>query len=99
MNAALRLSWTFGSVTDVNPKSRVLQTFLENAFCDILGNLENLSFQDSRNTINRVFWLFLLPENWWFQFPEITTTRGAREPKSKPLVEKTKGVRFESCGG
>ena len=26
-------------------------------------------------------------------------TRGAREPKSKPLVEKTKCVRFESCGG
>ena len=43
------LSWTFGSVTDVNPKSRVLQTFLEMPFCDILGNLETLSLQDSRN--------------------------------------------------
>ena len=44
-------------------------------FCDILGNLEALSFQDSRNTINRVFWLFLLPENCWFQFSEITTKK------------------------
>ena len=31
--------------------------------------------------------------------PQLFKTRGAREPKSKPLVEKTKCVRFESCGG